>query len=115
MTSVEFPLKPDHPPVHFRFTIASTRSLEKAAGVGIDLLRLRGQVAEAIVLMTCYGLKWEDESITEKKAERLVQSYVDGGGDIKDLSEALVKALNESGVYGKPQTDADGDANPTRT
>lgn len=112
MTTVEFPLKPGKPDVKFKFTIPSTRRMELAAGVGVDLLRLRGQSVHAIVLMACYALQWQDKSMTEDKAAELIEVYRDNGGSIDDLAKALVEALNTSGVYGKPKTDGD-EENPT--
>ncbi len=101
MTTVEFPLVPDAAPVRFRFTIPTTRQLEKAAGVGIDYLRIRGQQVEALVLMCCYALRSENKGMTEEKAADLIQHYIEAGGDVVKLSEALVEAMNASGVYGK--------------
>lgn len=116
MTIVEFPLKPNLPPVKFKFTIPSTRRMELAAGAGVDMLRLRGQSIYAMVLMTCYALQWQDKLMTEEKAADLVQKYLDDGGDVVALSNALVKALNESGVYGQPTVESLGDEpDPTKT
>lgn len=117
MTTVDFPLIPGKAPSRFRFTIPTTRQLELAAGVGIDTLRFRGQTVWALVLLTCYALKWADPKMSEERAGALVQGYLDGGGKIKDLTEALVKALNESGVYGEVEKPAaaeeDGAEDPT--
>jgi hypothetical protein len=118
MTIVEFPLKPGQAPVKFKFTIPSTNAMEKAAGVGIHMLRLQGRQVGAIVLMTCYALRWKDPSMTEARAETLIQAYLEAGGKIEALSEALVKALNDSGAYGTPdaKTEGDGDEpDPTTT
>lgn len=119
MTTVDFPLIPGKAPVRFRFTIPNVRALELAAGCGIDLLRLRGQQVHALVLMVCYGLKWNDKRMTEDKAADLIQEYLDKDGSVLDLSKAIVKALNESGVYGPAEAEqpesADGDEeNPTK-
>lgn len=115
MTTVEFPLKPNQPPVKFKFTIPSVRRMELAANCGIDVLRLRGQSIYAIVLMACYALQWQDKTMTEDKAADLIQAFIAEGGKVDDLSKALVKALNASGVYGTPEGSADGDeGNPTK-
>lgn len=115
MTTVDFPLKPGQAPVRFRFTIPNTRALELAAGCGIELLRLRGQTVHALVLMTCYGLRWSDKRMTEEKAGELIQEYLEADGSVEALSKALVKAMNESGVYGepeKPETEGGDDPDP---
>jgi hypothetical protein len=117
MTTVDFPLLPGKAPVRFRFTIPNVRALELAAGCGIDLLRMRGQQIHALVLLVCYGLKWSDKKMTEDKAADYIEAYRDSGGDIVELSKAVVKALNSSGVYGPAEVegaDEDGEgADPT--
>lgn len=120
MTTVDFPLIPNKAPVRFRFTIPNVRALELAAGCGIDLLRLRGQQIHALVLLVCYGLKWSDRKMTEDRAADLIEAYRDDGGSVVELSKAVVKALNESGVYGPAEKDEihdeDGEgADPTKT
>jgi hypothetical protein len=110
MTSVSFPLIPGKPDVDFRFTIATARQLDRASQYGVQVLLKNGQTTEAIVLMTCYGLKHINPRMTEPKAEELIQQFIDNGGDATDLFTALFKALQASGVFGK----ADGaEENPT--
>jgi hypothetical protein len=89
----------------FRFTIKTARELEKAAGSGIAYLVARGQSVDALVLMVCYGLRWSHPKLREDDAVELVDAYVDAGGDVTQLMSALVKALNESGVYGHVKAD----------
>lgn len=115
MTTVEFPLKPDQAPVKFRFTIPHTRAMELAAGCGIDTLRLRGQSIYAICLLACYALKASDKTMTEDKAASLIETYRESGGDMKALYDALVQALNESGVYGEVKKDDGDEPDPTKT
>jgi cyanate lyase len=68
-----------------------------------EMLRLRGQHVRAIVLLLTYALKDGDQSMTELRARKILQRFVNAGGDTADLSRALVTALNESGVYGPAQ------------
>lgn len=122
MTSVDFDLnvtiftddakkkREQYGTVSFRFTTKTTRALERAAGSGISWLVVRGQSVEALVLLLCYGLLHAYPKMTEQKATDIIDAYIDedregGAGDVKDLASALHKALNESGVYGKPETD----------
>lgn len=111
-SSVSFPLIPGKAPVDFRFTIKTARELDKAAQHGIAVLLKNGQTTDALVLMTCYGLKHSDHRMNEGKAEELIQRYVDDGGDAAELLAALTKALQASGVFGKVEGD---EANPTQT
>lgn len=99
--------------VEFRFTTKSARALERAAGSGIAWLVARGQSVEALVLLVCYGLQWQFPKMTEQKATDLIDAFVDAGGDTKELSKAAMRALEESGVYGKPDS-GEGDR-PTQT
>jgi hypothetical protein len=111
MTAVSFPLIPGKPDVEFRFTIKTARELDRASQYGIQVLLKNGQTTDAIVLMTCYGLKHINPRMTEQKAEELIQQYIDNGGDATDLFTALFKALQNSGVFGK--VDGGGEENPT--
>lgn len=125
MTTVDFPFYPEtddadkttFKDARFRFTIRSTREMEKSAGCGVGMLQMRMQSVEVVVLLVCYGLRWNDKKMTEDKAVDLVDAYLAAGGDVVKLSGALVKCLNTSGVYGKPDPDArtEGDANPPTT
>lgn len=84
----------------FRFTIRTARELELASVVGIGQLLAQGQSVRSVVLLVCYGLKFERKRITEDDAINLLDEFVEAGGDVKALTEALTKALAESGVYG---------------
>ena len=107
MTTVEFPfgVKKDSEGVAsfvdigFRFTIRTALELERASG-GLQMLLARGQSVWALVLLVCYGLKWNRKKITEDDAIQLLDQFVEADGDTRALTQALSKALNESGVYG---------------
>ena len=116
--TVPFPLIPNQPDVEFRFTIKSARDLERATRQfgGIAGLNLRGSNVEALVVCTLFALRWAKPKLTEDKVVDLIQDFVDAGGDVIELTNMLTKALNESGVYGKPATpdaDGEGDGNPS--
>lgn len=99
-TSVKFELFTGKPPIEFKFTIDTTLELEEAAGMGVEMLRLRGQHVRAVVLLLTYALKDADRSMTESRARKILQRFINAGGNVTELSKALVEALNESGVYG---------------
>jgi hypothetical protein len=73
----------------FRFTIKTARELEKSAGQGIAYLVARGQSVESLVLLVCYGLRWNRPKLREDDAVQLIQDFLDAGGDVNKLSEAL--------------------------
>ncbi len=108
MTTVDFPFgvkkngdETTFVDARFRFTIRTARELERASGVGLQMLLARGQTVEALVLLVCYGLKWEYKKMTEDAAAEKLEEFVDAGGDVIELSKALKDALNASGVYGR--------------
>lgn len=123
MTTVDYPFYPTTDEdgkttftnARFRFTIRTTREMEQSAGCGVGMLQMRMQSIQMLVLLVCYGLRWDDKKMTEEKAVDLVDRFLDADGDVIKLSAVLVKCLNTSGVYGKPDPDKEGDENPTKT
>lgn len=117
--TVPFPLVSGQPDVEFRFTIKTARDLERATRPfgGIAGLHLRGSNVEALVVTTLFALRWNKPQLTEDKVIDLMQNFVYAGGDVVALTTALTKALNESGVYGKPEKpeDEEGGENPLKT
>ena len=101
----------DH--VEFRYGTKEAYELEEAAGTGIAWLQAQGRSIKALVLLVCYGLRQQHPKMTQQKAIDIIQAFVERGGNTKALSEAAAKALRDSGVYGRDETDAtateDGD------
>jgi hypothetical protein len=100
MTSITFPLRPGKPPVEFKFTAKYARQMERAAGAGIPMLLVSGRTVDALALLVCYGLKHMRPNMTEDKAIDWIQTFIDNGGNVRELSEAVMQAMNASGVYG---------------
>lgn len=124
MTSVSFPFLVGTPgpdkqipllDAEFRFTVSATRKLERACGGNLDWVVARGQAVDAVVLLVCYGLVWNDKKMTEEKAEHLVEDFIDAGGDVIELTKALYTGLAESGVYGRKKDDEAADPLVTAT
>jgi len=88
----------------FKFTIVSVEEMEETAGCGIEYLRLQGKQIRALILLACYGLRWTEPDMNPARARKLLTRFVDADGDVVALTKALVKALNESGVYGSPDS-----------
>lgn len=122
MVSITFPLRPGKHPVEFKFTAKYARQMERAAGCGIPMLLMSGRTIDALVLMVCYGIKHAKPNMTEDKAVEWIDAFIAAGGNVTELSEAVMKAMNQSGVYGlneaaAPATppdddDEDGPATP---
>lgn len=119
-----FPLIPNQQDVEFRFTIPTARQLERAARPwgGLQALSLRGNNVEVLVACTWHALLWNKPNLSESKVIDWIQAFVDNGGNVIDLTNVLTKALDESGVYGRPakpvtdeETEGEGDANPLTT
>jgi len=112
---VLFPLEAGKPSVEFRFNVITAQALEERAGCAPWMLSMRGQSVKALVLMLTYALQHARPDINENKAARLIQRYLENGGKVKALAEALTEAMNASGVYGEREesaTEDEGDADP---
>ena len=114
MTSVSFPFKVGVPgpdkkipliDVEFRFTTKTARQLERACNGNIERVLGLGRSVDASVLLVCYGQRWREDAqyLTEDEAADQIDEFISAGGNVTDLTVALYKALNESGVYGKPE------------
>jgi hypothetical protein len=118
--TVPYPLIPGEPDVEFRFTIATARLLERATRPwgGIGALTLRGNNIEVLVATTHHALLWNKPNLKEQKVIDWIQAFVDEGGDVIEMTNALNRALEMSGVYGKPDKpevdddEPEGVANP---
>ena len=122
MTSVPFELnvtikvegqhrihKETYETVEFRFGTKEAYGLEEAAGSGIQWLMAQGRNVKALVLLVCYGLRQTYPKMTEQKAIDIIDAFRENGGNIKLLSEAASKALYESGVYGRDESEPDAE------
>lgn len=109
MKGVLFPLREGEIQDEFRFSIRTARDLERACGSNYTMLLARGQQIEAICLLTCYGLRHQkkDARLTVDQATDLVEAYIDRGGSIVALYEALQEAMNRSGCYRTREEDVD--------
>lgn len=44
------------------------------------------------------GLKWKDKKMTQVKAGKIIEEYIDAGGKMKDISAICMDALTASGA-----------------
>ena len=105
MKGISFELRPGEIPVLFRFNFKGAREMERVAGCNYQTLLERRQQVEAISLMTCYGLRHDEPTMTVDKAVDLIDAYIEKGGNIVQLYEALQTAMNHSGIYGPAPKD----------
>lgn len=113
MKGVPFPLYPGEIDVEFRFTIRAARDLERLAGCNFQTLFARGQQVEAVCLLLWAALRHADPKLTAEKAVDIVEQFVDRGGNIVALYEALQKAMDKSGCYAPALPDEADPARPT--
>lgn len=107
--SVFFGLIKGKMPLEFRFTIPTARLWEAALRPygGIQALLMRSNSLEVTIITTHHALLWNQPKLTEEKVVHMIEAFVDNGGDMKDLNAAITKAMNLSGVYGKPDPESD--------
>jgi len=84
-----------------RFTIDAVARLEAEEGVGLDELWARKQRIVALVSLLYHGLRHEDATLTKARVIKLLDRFVDAGGDTTQLNETVLEALFASGVYGR--------------
>lgn len=78
------------------------------AEVYVALLR-RG--INATVASLWAGLKHEDQTLTIPLTKKILQSYLDAGGQFQPVTDALTAAYKEVGVFNKDEDD-EGNAPP---
>lgn len=88
-------------PRTLRFTIDAVARLEAEEGCGLDELWARKQRIVALVALLYHGLRHEDASLTKARVIKLLDRFVDNGGDTTQLNETVLEALFASGVYGR--------------
>lgn len=96
----------------FRYTTRSVRAMERSAGCGLAMLQAQLRSVETLVLLVCYGRTFDDRKMTEDKATDQIDEFLAAGGSVTELADALFKALNASGVYGKPRDETTGGETP---
>lgn len=83
---------------HLRFDINALADAEEALGVGLgQALQSRAGIRELRALLWA-GLRWEDKKLTLERTGEILQEYVESGGDLTAVAEALTKALAASGL-----------------
>jgi hypothetical protein len=84
-----------------RFKVSSMRDFEDAMSgqTLFEALQKRGH--RALVTLLWLGLKHAEEKLTLARTFAVVDQYVEDGGDINDLWDAVGKTLVSSGVIGR--------------
>ncbi len=89
-------------PRSLKFDLAAIKDLEAAMN-GQPLGTIVGQLSQlgitAITLALWAGLKAEDRALTPNLVLKMLQSYLDSGGKLSTLTNALSDAIESSGLF----------------
>jgi len=92
-------------PRRLRFDLSAIQELEAALG-SVPLGLVRAQIRQlgmtAIALSLWVGLKHEDRALTRPLANRILETYLTGGGSLVEVTQAILDAFDASGLFGVP-------------
>ena len=98
-----------------KFRVTEARELSRRLG-GVSTVALVAKLAEldleAITVGLQLGLRHEDKKLTVETTDDLVQGFLDRGGRLVDLSNAVSEALEACGVFRFRSKEAE-DARPS--
>lgn len=84
-----------------RFDFNAVSDLEDYFGKGIGAILSEEQVGFKVLRgMYWAGLKWNNRGLTLPKVGDWLQKKLEGGMDMDDLSEPIIKALQYAGLIG---------------
>jgi hypothetical protein len=103
-------------PRKLRFDLAAYRALEEAMDgkpIGLIIAQLPQFGVTTIGLVLWAGLRHESPKMTRNEANRIVDTYIENGGDMMVLIRALNEAIDESKLF--KNTNLEGNAPPEAT
>lgn len=93
-------------PRRLKYDVNALASIEEAMG-GLTLGQaFRTPGIRAIRALLWAGLRWEDRQLTLEGAGDILQAYLEGGGDVDKLTDAMQAALEGSRLIGKAEETA---------
>lgn len=96
-----------------RFNISAFRNLEDAMGgqsIGAIVRLLGGLSFTATVAAIWAGLRHEDRKLTILDTEKLLDNFVENGGDLSKLTRTINDAIGESAAF-RAMTSQDDEKN----
>lgn len=93
-----------------KYTINSLVDFEESVGMPVVQVATNPFLMMSFRMIRAFlwaGLKWEEHRLTREKVGALVQQYIDEGGELKALSEAIEEALLQSGVIRRQDVEDD--------
>jgi hypothetical protein len=95
-----------------KFDFNSVSEIEEYFGKGIMAIFREEHVGfNTIRILYHFGLKWKYRNVTPQVVGNWLQERIENGADFKDLMEPVMKALQLSGVMGKPSQEDDEEEN----
>jgi len=88
-----------------RYEFNCVADLEQMAGAGLGTLLSGERMGYATIrLLVWGGLKWQDKGLTIERTGAMLQKYMESGGNLATLADAINNALVAGGVLGKTET-----------
>ena len=84
---------------NIRYNFNALCDVEEATGKSIT--EISGLSSIRVLLWA--GLRWEDKSLTAQRVGMWIEEYLNDGGEMDDLVNAAMKALNSTGIMKKQQ------------
>jgi hypothetical protein len=91
-----------------KFDFNAVSEVEEYFGKGIMAIFKEDQVGfNTIRILYHFGLKWKYRNVTPQVVGTWLQDRIENGADFAELMEPVMKALQLSGVMGKPSDSED--------
>lgn len=88
---------------NIRYNFNALCDVEEATGKSIS--EISGLSSIRVLLWA--GLRWEDKGLTAQRVGVWIEEHLNDGGDMQDLVDAAMKALNSTGIMKKAKEDND--------
>jgi len=101
-------------PRQLKYDLAAIRDLERNMNgepLGVIVGRLANLGVDALILSLWAGLKHEDRALTPHLVTLRLETYLAGGGTLRQLADGINDALEECGLF-KTARDEQAPANP---
>lgn len=95
-----------------KYDINAFAAIEEALGTSLGQA-FRSPGLREIRALLWAGLRWEDRKLTLEGAGDIIQTYLENGGDLDKLTDAMREALEGSGLIGptdRMDTEGNGEA-----
>lgn len=99
-------------PRKLRYDFNAVADIEEKAKMGIGAIFSEERIGFSTIRILIWGgLKWQDRHLTLASVGEWIQTYLDAGGDVTELMEKVVEAMELAGILGKQGNAEAGAAN----